>query len=144
MPQRSLSFEMMVVAIYALVWSVYAVLMFGAFRLIAPQSPPPSFARTLAWSAALVGLGELAGVAWEPARACVFATGLFLLAWRQVRVGVIRAFVIVVVTMAAWLGFFVVTLGLSHVVSSDVITIAVPTVILGAWAISRLASRAVA
>jgi|SRR5664279_778569 len=134
---------MMLVAIYALVWSVHAVLMFAAFRWIAPSSPQPSFARALVWSAALTTLGELAAIAWEPARVCVFATGLFLLALRG-RVGVIRAFLIVVATLAAWLAFCGLALELSRFMSKDVIAIAVPGVILGAWAIRLVASRAVA
>ena len=71
---------MSLVAIYALVWSVYAVLIFGAFRWIAPpRSARTSFARALLWSAALITLGDLAAIPWEPGRVCAIATGLFLL-----------------------------------------------------------------
>ena len=133
---------MSVVAIYALVWSVYAVLIFGAFRWIAPsRSPRTSFARALLWSAALVTLGELAAIPWEPGRVCAIATGLFLLGLHR-RVGVIRALAIVVATLATWLGFCALAFELSRFVSLDAISIAVPAVIFGAWTIRLLASRA--
>jgi hypothetical protein len=131
------------VAIYALVWSVYAVLIFGAFHWIAPpRSPRTSFARALLWSAALNTLGELAAIPWEPGRVCAFSTGLFLLAWLKVRVGVIRAFAIVVATLATWLGFCAVAFEVSRFVSFEAISIAVSGVIFGAWGIRLLTSRA--
>jgi hypothetical protein len=95
------------VRVYAFVWVIRALLLWGAIALVTRRRTPNPFVRALVWSALLVALqwllNELTGS--STAILIIWCSAQLAVLLAHYRIGLLRAFAALVLVVAGWVGF---------------------------------------